>query len=49
MTLGRPESRWSECRDAISAIAEEAVKYDTDGVEVNFLNNNAHETCKVGI
>ena len=49
MKRGRPISRWQECRDAISEIAEEAVKYDTDGVEVNFLNNKATKTCRVGI
>lgn len=49
MKRGRPISRWQECRDAISEIAEEAVKYDTDGVEVNFLNSKATKTCRVGI
>jgi hypothetical protein len=47
MRTGRPESRWKECRNAISAIAQEAVKYDSDGVEVHFLNSNASKTCKV--
>jgi len=49
MRRGRPVSRWKECRDAISEIAQEAVKYDTNGVEVNFLNNKASKTCKVAI
>lgn len=49
MKKGRPISRWQECRDAISEIAQEAVKYDTDGVEVNFLNSHASKTCKVAI
>jgi len=49
MKRGRPKSRWQECRDAISEIAEEAIKYDHDGVEVHFLNNNANKTCKVAI
>ena len=49
MKRGRPQSRWQESRDAISAIAQEAIKYDTDGVDVHFLNNKASKTCKVAI
>lgn len=49
MKRGRPQSRWQECREAISEIAEEAIKYDTDGVEVHFLNNKASKTCKVAV
>ena len=49
MKRGRPISRWQECRDAISEIAQEAVKYDADGVEVNFLNSKASKTCKVAV
>ena len=49
MKRGRPQSRWQECRDAISEITQEAIKYDTDGVEVHFLNNKASKTCKVAI
>ena len=49
MKRGRPQSRWQESRDAISEIAQEAIKYDTDGVEVHFLNNTASKTCKVAI
>ena len=49
MKRGRPQSRWQESRDAISEIAQEAIKYDADGVEVHFLNNKASKTCKVAI
>jgi hypothetical protein len=49
MKRGRPQSRWQECRDAVSEIAQEAVKYDTDGVDVHFLNHSANKTCKVAV
>ncbi|KZT71568.1 hypothetical protein DAEQUDRAFT_665888 [Daedalea quercina L-15889] len=32
-------SRWDEARNALAALAEIAAKYDTDGVDVCFLNS----------
>jgi hypothetical protein len=47
MQLGTPISRWRECREAISQIAEAALQIDTGGVEVYFLNSPNNRTCKV--
>lgn len=33
------EGRWAEARDALSGIAEEAIKYDSEGVDLCFLNS----------
>lgn len=30
---------WFETRDALAGIADAAAKYDTDGVDVHFLND----------
>jgi len=46
MTLGRPISRWEESRKAISAIAEAALEFDSDGIDVHFLNSPTTKTCK---
>ncbi|EPQ27614.1 uncharacterized protein PFL1_04752 [Pseudozyma flocculosa PF-1] len=43
-SMGR--SRWEEARDAVSGVVELAAKYDRDGVDVYFLNNDrAIENC----
>jgi hypothetical protein len=47
MQLGTPISRWEECREAISWIAEEALHFDPGGIEVYFLNSPISRTCKV--
>ncbi|KAG9095084.1 hypothetical protein FS749_011120 [Ceratobasidium sp. UAMH 11750] len=40
-------SRWNEARDALTGLAEVALKYDDDGVEIFFLNAvDAGETVK---
>jgi len=33
------EGRWAEARDALSGIAEEAIKYDSEGVDLCFFNS----------
>lgn len=33
------EGRWSEARDALAGIAEEAIKHDSDGVDLCFFNS----------
>jgi hypothetical protein len=32
-------SRWEQARDSIMDVAEQAAKYDADGVDVYFLND----------
>jgi len=32
---------WKEARDALAKLAEQAQKYDTDGIDVYFFNNNS--------
>jgi hypothetical protein len=31
---------WWEACDALASLADEAAKYDNDGVDIYFLNNN---------
>lgn len=33
------EGRWGEARDALAGIAKEAIKYDSDGVDLCFFNS----------
>jgi len=46
MTIGKPTSRWQECREAISLIAEAALEFDSDGIDIHFLNSPNSGTCK---
>ncbi|KAN0064167.1 hypothetical protein ACQY0O_003334 [Thecaphora frezii] len=40
------KSRWEEARDAVSGVVELAAKYDRDGVDVYFLNDERYiENC----
>ena len=49
MSIGRPVSRWQECKEAISVIAEAALEFDTGGIDIHFLNSPHSRTCKVPI
>jgi uncharacterized protein YegL len=46
MQVGKPISRWKECREAISVIAEAALQFDSEGIDVHFLNSRRSGTCK---
>jgi len=48
MHLGQPISRWQECTEAISLIADAALEFDSEGIEVYFLNSPNNGTCKTG-
>lgn len=37
-------TRWSEARDALMDVAEQAAMYDEDGVDVFFLNSKVKGT-----
>lgn len=40
-------SRWEEARDALAGMVELAAQYDSDGVDVHFLNHEASlESCR---
>jgi len=47
MQLGHPISRWQECSEAISVIAEAALEFDSEGIDIHFLNSPNFRTCKV--
>jgi hypothetical protein len=34
---------WEDARDALANIADLARKFDTDGIDIYFLNNPLHE------
>ena len=49
MSIGAPISRWQECSEAISVIAEAALEFDSGGIDIHFLNSPNSRTCKVMI
>lgn len=47
---GESQTRWDEARDALAEIADIAVQYDKDGIDIFFLNNKAKgEGLKVSL
>lgn len=36
----RQENRWKDAGKALQGIAEEAGKYDTNGIDIHFLNSD---------
>ena len=33
-------TKWNQCVDALVAISDTAIDYDTDGIDIYFLNSN---------
>lgn len=44
LTIQMSGARWDEARDALMDVAEQAARYDEDGVDVYFLNSRIKGT-----